>query len=739
MNRINWPNIKQKLSFFYQSTLNSYSLVFFSDNKFFGAILLLISFMDIWAGIAGLISVFLANGLASYLGYNSFRIQSGYYAYNSLLVGLGTGLTFVPGMQVFVIVIFAAIFTFFLSIVLEGFFAKYYLPYISIPFILGLWIVVLASRDLSLLGLSERGIFTTNELYTLGGKLLADTYIWVGKLPIPHFFQTFLLSLGAIFFQYNLPAGLLIALGLFFYSRLSFILSIIGFGIAYLFYWFLGADIAQYGYSYIGFNYILTAIAIGGHFLVPSRQSFIWVFILLPIVVLLSLSLGRVLSIYQLSIYSLPFNLVVLIFLYSLKLRIVPNLKLGEVILQLNNPEKNLYFHRQARQRFKWLEFLPVSLPFHGEWNVAQAHHGEITHKGEWAHAWDFIILDKEEKQFKNEGNLPEDYYCYNKFIVAPANGVIADLVDGIEDNEIGDVNIIHNWGNSVVIKHNDYLYTQLSHLKTGSFKVKKGDYIKRGDTIAQCGNSGRSPYPHLHFQVQATPFIGSTTLDYHIDHFVINKKNNYELLSYSKPAKDENVSNITVEPILKKALNFIPGQEIEFRFSKNRHKPVDLKWEIKADIYNNTYIYCSNSKSYAYFFNDGNLIYFKNFIGSKKSALYYFYLAMYNIPFGFYKNMLIADNYPVNLVFNKYLMYLQDIIAPFYLFLKANYAMEYKNVDNILAPSKIEISSRMQAKLFGKIINQMDFELVFDKEGISKINCTNLFTLERIEKDKII
>ena len=41
------------------------------------------------------------------------------------------------------------------------------------------------------------------------------------------------------------------------------------------------------------------------------------------------------------------------------------------------------------------------------------------------------------------------------------------------------------------------------AHLKQGSLQVKLGDKIKSGAEIVQCGNSGNSPTPHLHFYVQ--------------------------------------------------------------------------------------------------------------------------------------------------------------------------------------------------------------------------------------------
>ena len=73
-------------------------------------------------------------------------------------------------------------------------------------------------------------------------------------------------------------------------------------------------------------------------------------------------------------------------------------------------------------------------------------------------------------------------------------------MKDGTDDNMIGDVNLKVNWCNTVSIKHSEKLFTKLSHLKRESIKVKEGDYVKRGDILALCGNSGRSPEPHIHF-----------------------------------------------------------------------------------------------------------------------------------------------------------------------------------------------------------------------------------------------
>jgi len=112
---------KHKLNIILTGSINSYSQVFFSDNKLFGIILLVVSFFDIWAGLSGLFAVLVTIIAAFLLGYSEFNINKGIYGFNSLLVGLGTGLTFSPGIESLIIVLFASIITFILVLPLKDF------------------------------------------------------------------------------------------------------------------------------------------------------------------------------------------------------------------------------------------------------------------------------------------------------------------------------------------------------------------------------------------------------------------------------------------------------------------------------------------------------------------------------------------------------------------------------------------------------------------------------------------
>jgi murein DD-endopeptidase MepM/ murein hydrolase activator NlpD len=76
-----------------------------------------------------------------------------------------------------------------------------------------------------------------------------------------------------------------------------------------------------------------------------------------------------------------------------------------------------------------------------------------------------------------------------NAPIVAPADGVVFG------------VDFDHGLGKTLVIKHGYGVATIYAHLN--KILVKRGQYVKRGEKIAQVGSTGRSTGPHLHYEVR--------------------------------------------------------------------------------------------------------------------------------------------------------------------------------------------------------------------------------------------
>jgi urea transporter len=722
MQNIATQMLKNSISDFFRGILRSYSQIFFSENLWFAIPLVAVSFLDISAGFTGLIAVLTSNLAAHLLKFDKYTIIRGLYGYNSLLVGLGLGYYYELTIIIFVIALFAGFLTFLLTIAFQGILGKYFLPYLSVPFVLSIWIVLSAGGMLSGTADNQSSIYLLNKLFSIGGYPLVNLHNWWIGIFTSHFLNSYLLSLGAIFFQFNVFAGLVIAIAMLFYSRITFLLSLLGFSVAYLAYSFLGMDMNQIVYSYIGFNFILGAIAIGGYFYIPSKQSFFWAVSITPVIALAAAGLTGLLKPFNLILLSLPFNLIVLIFIYSFRFRTLQS-KFKEVLIQEGTPERNLYSYSSFTGRFPNFGWFQIKLPFLGEWYISQGQNDEFTHEGEWADAWDFIITDRDSAQYQNDGNSLKDYYCFGQNVIAPADGSVVVAEDGIEDNLVGEVNTTKNWGNTVIIKHAEGLFSKLSHLQKGSVSVKVGDNVRYGQVIGMAGSSGRSPFPHLHFQIQSTPYIGSKTLKYPLYSYLENGK---IIRAFSFPGKMQRIKPIEENLFLRKAFNLMPGTQLNWSIKS----PAGLsaaRWEVFTNQYNKSYIFCHDTKSVAYFLLDGVNFCFTHFSGDRRSLLYNFYLAAFRVPLVYINDFVTTDFLPVNQTFKGWRLFLHDFTAPFIQYLKVSFEVRMNMKGSEFDIDYIEYNSKLSGYFFNNIIWNKYFKIVVNKNNSLKLENEHL------------
>lgn len=704
--------------------LNAYSQVFFSDHPVFALLLIATTFLVPAAGFSALAGVLVSLLLAHWLGFDKGLISKGILSYNVVLVTLPLGLYFDAGFILTITVLFATLFTFFLTIAFRGWMMRYGLPFLSWPFLIGLWVVMLATRQFSLLEVSDSTIFNWNRIYEVGGIQLVRIMEWLNDLSLPAAIETYLISLGAVFFQYSILAGLVVAVGLLLYSRIAFVLSLLGFFSAVLLYRFLGLDINSLNYTYIGFNFILMSIAIGGFYLIPGWGSFLWVVLLVPLVTFISVSMETLLGVFNLSVYALPFNLVVPLFLYVLHFRNRESPGLQTVVVQNNSPEKNLYAVSNYRKRLGRKTGWTFHLPFLGEWAVSQGHDGAFTHQGEWRHAWDFVKKDPQGKTYSGDGSQLSHYYCYDKPVFAVADGYVDSVVDGVPDNIPGDANTRENWGNTVIIRHQEGLYSKYSHLKAETLKVLAGQYVMTGQELGLVGNSGRSPEPHLHFQFQKTPYIDSTTLLYPFSHYLVMGEKEVSLQSFDIPQQSERIKNLETDSLLKKSYHFIPGQRIKGVYKQNElERP--FEWEVVTDVFNQSFIKDRNSSAKAWFVQDGQVFYFSHFEGARKNPLYCFFLSQFQIPLFYNQKVRVLDSIPLNISSNSLIRWTQDWVAPFFMFLKTQYKLIYYQYDDDLDPDWVRLRSEVAFKLGNDPIKQILFETWLSRSGLFEIRWT--------------
>ncbi len=670
---------------------------------------MVVSFFNPFAGITGFIAVFFAISLSYFTGLFKPYIKSGIYSYNALIIGIGMGSLFNFNLAFWVLLVIITILSVMLSAIFQNRLGKNGLPFLTLPFVICFWIVLLVTKDFEAINFSFRNIYWLNDVYEIGNQNLVQFVMFMEKIEMPSLLSTFFRALSSLYFQNNIFAGLLIALGILIHSRIVFSLLIVGFFTAYTFNAIVLAYPEGINYYLLGGNFILVSVAIGGFFVIPSRHSYFWAIISVPITFIIAMALGKITGQWKLPVYSMPFCITVLSLMYFFSLKA----QKGKIVLtplQLFSPEKNLYNYLNAKERLLNSNIIRLQLPFIGKWLVSQGYDGTLTHKGDWSKALDFIIVDNELKTYDKFPAQPENFYCFGKPVIAPANGYVQLIEDSVDDNEIGKINQQQNWGNSIVIKHAEGLYTKLSHLRQYSIRVKEGDYVKRGDIIAACGNSGRSPEPHLHFQVQTTPHIGSKTFAYPLSFYISNISGNITVNEFSVPQETELIYNGAPNPTLTNAFDFLPG----YNLSVKAEGMEDGKWEVFTDAYNVSYIYCHTTKSMAFFKQTEMAFYFTAYEGEKNTLLYYFYLACYKIYLSTDPEVIATDKFPLQLAKITVIKWLQDFVSPFIIFSRLHYESLNKAVTTDFLNPSITIESKqiLQFLSIKKTTNQSVIEI---------------------------
>lgn len=153
---------------------------------------------------------------------------------------------------------------------------------------------------------------------------------------------------------------------------------------------------------------------------------------------------------------------------------------------------------------------LALGLPFRGEWFVfwgggTRELNYHVDHESQ-RRAADLVVVDETGSSHRGDGRANGDYYAHGKEVLAVADGAVITAVDGIPDNQPGEMNPLLATGNLVILDHGAGLFSAYAHLVPGSLKVKVGARVKRGQVLGACGNSGNSSEPHLHFQLMDGP-----------------------------------------------------------------------------------------------------------------------------------------------------------------------------------------------------------------------------------------
>ncbi|TNY37354.1 M23 family metallopeptidase [Thermomonospora catenispora] len=160
-------------------------------------------------------------------------------------------------------------------------------------------------------------------------------------------------------------------------------------------------------------------------------------------------------------------------------------------------------------------------VPSHGTHEFGQTYAVDLVHRPDDGAAWTAV------EGFWPPARRPESFPSFGRPILAPADAVVVRAVDGQRDHRSRNSwpGVVYLFlveglvrglaaalsprfvlGNHVVLDLGDGVYAVLAHLRRGSVRVRPGQRVTAGEPIAECGNSGNSSEPHLHFQLMDSP-----------------------------------------------------------------------------------------------------------------------------------------------------------------------------------------------------------------------------------------
>lgn len=349
-------------------------------------------------------------------------------------------------------------------------------------------------------------------LFPVGTALAAQHFTWwMADVRTPlEWTATFFRSLGSLMFAPSVGAGIIVGAAILLWSRAAFAAGLVG--------WLAGTFVAI-GVQDLGIvfhwlpaahNFFVAGMALGAYFILPGCWS-------LPIAALAGAGA---------SVCSVILQTFVPAFAY-LPLASGMTIWLVLGMLSLAADRRGFWRNRNldiAPEEGWWREFFwsqrigrnepLVIAPVQGTVEIAQGFDGSLSHTAGFRHALDFVR--PQSLHAANAGNAS----IWNAPVTAPAAGVVESVRNDIADNPIGVCNFAENWGNHVCIRLDQGGWALLAHFRQWSIVVRPGMRVEIGTYLGVAGNSGRSPVPHVHMQVQRGPELGAQTMPFRLANF---------------------------------------------------------------------------------------------------------------------------------------------------------------------------------------------------------------------------
>lgn len=258
-----------KIGRFIDVNLRGIGQVMFQDNPLSGLLFFVaIGWGSLAAGvpqvaIGGLVAVLAATLMAQWLRVETAALYSGLYGFNAYLVGLALPTFMAASPALWVYVVFGGAVSVVVMLGITNMFKTWGVAALTAPFVLTSWLLLLATNAFS--GLAASALPPSGEIVPIDPAA-------ANLLNVGDFVQGIFTSITQVFLKGHGPAALLLLAGLAVSSLAAAVFALVGALVAVITAHLLGAESQLISAGLLGFNPVLTAIALGAVFYRPSAR-----------------------------------------------------------------------------------------------------------------------------------------------------------------------------------------------------------------------------------------------------------------------------------------------------------------------------------------------------------------------------------------------------------------------------------------------------------------------------------
>jgi urea transporter len=271
---------------------------------------------------------------ARWFGVPDSAVKAGVYGYNGTLVGVALAFYLADSVMLPLYVVLGGVVSAIVAGAIGNILSTWQVPALTGPFVVTTWFFALGIYGLDQLGAGANTGRPALPTISTGERAMLDlSHIWNGLLN----------GVAEVFFQDSVVVGALFLIGILLSSRIDCLMAVAGSAVGLATGWLLGVDAASLTLGLMGYNAVLTLIALAGLFYVLDQTSLVLALIAGATSVVVTIALSAIVAPYGGHVYTAPFVVTTWLFIaakpFLHRVRAVPP-------ADATTPEGNLNLYR---------------------------------------------------------------------------------------------------------------------------------------------------------------------------------------------------------------------------------------------------------------------------------------------------------------------------------------------------------------------------------------------------------